>query len=79
MGTGFDTASDSIHYAKNALVFMAVATNGGWKVLVGYSLIQSLSGSERANLLRRCLELLNEKGVRVCSVTFDGAPVNISM
>jgi hypothetical protein len=48
-----DQDNDNISTAKNALVFMAVSLNGSWKVPLGYFLIRSLSGSERANLLSK--------------------------
>lgn len=80
MGTGMDGTSDIIRDARNTLIFMAVAINGGWKVPLGYFLIQSLSGSERVNLLTRCLELLNNlSNIQVRSITFADAPLNITM
>ncbi|KAK9722349.1 hypothetical protein QE152_g19727 [Popillia japonica] len=79
LGTETNTDNDNATLAKNALVFMAVAINKGWKVPLGYFLIKSLTGNERANLLNKCLQLLYETGARVYSVTVDGAPVNMSM
>lgn len=70
---------DNIHEATNALVFLAVCINGHWKVPLGYFLINSFSGSERANLLKKCLEIFFETGAKCYSITFDGAPCNISM
>lgn len=71
----FDNAQEAI----NALVFLAVCVNGHWKVPLGYFLIHSLCGSERANLLTKCFELLQETSVICHSITFDGAPSNLSM
>jgi hypothetical protein len=65
--------------ATNALVFMAVALNESWKVPVGYFLIKSLTADERSNILKQCLILLEETGVKCHSITFDGAPVNVAM
>lgn len=70
---------DNAQEATNALVFLAVCVNGHWKVPLGYFLIHSLCGSERANLLTKCFELLQETGVICHSITFDGAPSNLSM
>ncbi|KAE9521782.1 hypothetical protein AGLY_017833 [Aphis glycines] len=70
---------DNIQEATNALVFLAVCINGHWKVPLGYFLINSFSGSERANLLKKCLEIFFETGAKCYSITFDGAPCNISM
>lgn len=71
--------NDNIRMATNALVFIAVSLNGHWKVPLGYFLIDGLNGSERANLLTKCLEQIKETGANVFSLTFDGAPVNLSM
>jgi len=70
---------DYLCKATNALVFMLVAINGHWKIPVGYFLLNSLNGVERASLLEKCLELIEMIGVEVHSVTFDGASVNINM
>jgi len=40
---------------------------------------QQFSGSERANLLKKCLEIFFETGAKCYSITFDGSPCNISM
>ncbi|KAJ8963983.1 hypothetical protein NQ317_006928 [Molorchus minor] len=71
--------SDLPQEARNALVFMAVALNSHWKITLGYFLINTLNSKERANLLTTCLDLLSETGASCHSVTYDGAPVNISM
>jgi len=42
-------------------------------------LVHSFSGTERANLLTKCLELIGETGAKCFSITFDGAPSNLSM
>lgn len=79
VGVEMEHDSDNISEAKNALVFMAVAINSGWKVPLGYFLIRNLNGSERANLLEKCLDLLHEAKANCLSITFDGAPVNMKM
>lgn len=70
---------DNMILAKNALVIMVVALNEHWKIPIGYFLIQSLSGYERAKLRRRALEMIHDTGVVVQSITFDGASSNITM
>jgi hypothetical protein len=76
---GVDRTNDNLQQAHNALVFMAVALNGQWKIPLAYFLISGLSGNERANLLKKCLQLLEDAGAIVCSICFDGAYVNGSM
>lgn len=71
--------SDTLPQAKQALVFMLVCINGSWKLPVGYFLLDTLAASEKAELVKKCLVFLNESGVVITSMTFDGAPTNISM
>jgi len=79
MGANEVYDGDDIPLAKNALVFLAVGINDYWKILLGYFLIDSLTGLERSNLLLTCLEPLHETGTNVNSVTFDGTYVNGTM
>lgn len=74
-----DDDNDSTLKARQVLVFMAVSMNENWKVPIGYFLIASLNGSERANLLTQALEMLHNSQAHVFSVTFDGAICNFSM
>ncbi len=57
MGDGVED-DDCSPVAKDALVSMVVCINGSWKVPCGYFLIDGLSGSERANLVKVCLQRL---------------------
>jgi DNA transposase THAP9 len=77
LGTGI--SNESLPEAKYACVYMAVCLNERWKIPCSYYLIDSLTGSERAELTRKCLVKLYEIGVRVETFTFDGASSNITM
>ncbi|KAG0430937.1 hypothetical protein HPB47_022236 [Ixodes persulcatus] len=66
-------------YDKHALVFLAVAVNRSWKLLLGYALINGLDGGIRANLVRQYITKLEESGAECISVTYDGTNYNISM
>lgn len=77
MGTEID--SDELPEAREVVVFMLVALNGSWKIPVAYFFINGLGGREKANLLVQCLEFVHESGVKVLSVTFDGAASNMTM
>lgn len=77
LGTGMQ--DDSIPEARNACVYMLVGLNMRLKLPVGYFLIDSLTGSERAELTRQCIARLASIGVEVVSLTFDGAASNFSM
>jgi Transposase protein len=76
MGTSID--DDSLPEAKEALVFLLVAINGRWKIPFAYYLIARLSGTEKAAIVVGILEAVHETGVRVVSLTFDGAHSNIA-
>ncbi|KAH8030171.1 hypothetical protein HPB51_006603 [Rhipicephalus microplus] len=55
-GTGLD--DDGLPEAANACVFMIVGINVRFKMSVGYFLIDSLTGAERAELAKQCIEKL---------------------
>lgn len=76
---GTDIDSDSLPEAREVLVFMLVGINSSWKIPVGYFLVNSLSAAEKAELVKKCLAFINESGVIVTSLTFDGAASNFSM
>jgi len=65
--------------AHEALVFMIMSLTESWKLPVAYFLIAGLHGSERANLVKLCLEKLYTVGVDIVSLTFDGSYANIAM
>ena len=77
LGNGAD--DDSLPLANDALVFMVVSLNSSWKVPCGYFFIDGLSGKERANLVKVCIQLLYDIGVSVTSLTCDGPSCHISM
>lgn len=77
MGTKLD--DDTLPVAKEALVFMVVALNSSWKMQVGYFLINGLAANERGNLVVQCIKRLHSVGIRVESLTFDGASSNVAM
>ncbi|VEN47124.1 unnamed protein product [Callosobruchus maculatus] len=58
---------------------MLVCVNSSWKIPVGYFFLNGLAGSEKAELVRKCLSFLHESGITVSSLTFDGAAVNFAM
>ena len=62
-----------------AFVLMAVSLNSNLKVPLGYFLIDGLTASERANLVKTCLLKLSDIGVKTVSLTCDGPSCNQSM
>ena len=78
MGVELDDMS-GLPLAHEALVFMIVSLTESWKLPVAYFLIAGLHGSERANLVKLCLEKLYTVAVDIVSLTFDGSSANIAM
>jgi len=71
--TGFvdlrmDIDSDKLPEAQYALVFLVTCINDHYKIPVAYYFIHSLTGAEKANLLKQCLIVLHEANVRIVSV-----------
>ena len=65
--------------ALNALVFMVVSLNDSWKVPIAYFLIDGLSGCERSNLVKVCVEKCHDVGVEIVSLTCDGPSCHVTM
>ena len=69
---------DTLPAAKDALVFIVVGLNESWKACA-YFFIDGLSGKERVNLVKVCIQRLHDVGVKVISLTCDGLSCHISM
>jgi hypothetical protein len=65
--------------ATQGLVFMAVSINESWKIPVGYFFIHSITSTQKAELVKLCLTLLFECGIKVTNLTFDGPSANFAM
>lgn len=64
--------------ATEALVFQIVSLSVKFKCVVGYFFINKISAITLSQLVRMCILKLNEVGVNVQNVTFDGASTNVS-
>lgn len=64
--------------ATEAYTFMLVCLNEPWKIPLGYFLIHSLTGDQKANLIKMCLSKCEEVGIKVVALTFDAHTTNIS-
>ena len=58
---------------------MVVSLNDSWKVPIAYFLIDGLSGCERANLVKVCVEKCHDVGVEIVSLTCDGPSCHFTM
>lgn len=65
-------------YASEALVFMLVGLKSKWKCPVGYFLIDKCNADNQTSLIKTCLSLAADNGLRISSVTCDGTSTNIS-
>lgn len=74
-----DFGSESLEVATQALVIMLVGINNSYKIPIGYFLIHTATGEQRATLVRVGIEMSQEVGVEVTNLTFDGAPSNFAM
>lgn len=76
---GHKIDTDSIEEASQCLVLLVTSVNGSWKSPIGYFLIVSLTGEQKATIVRTALQLCQDAGVKVVSVTCDGLAGNFSM
>lgn len=58
---------------------LLTGVNNSFKIPIGFFLIHSATGEQRATLVRVGLEMLQEIGIKTVSLTFDGAPSNFAM
>ena len=70
------TSSDA--EATQALFFMLVALNSKWRLLVAYFLIDLILMATQGELINTALLLMDERGVHVQNITFDGAAANLA-
>lgn len=76
-GTSLQT--DCQDEAKEALVFLLVPLNACWKIPIGYFLINGINAEQKVALLTQAIHLVEDAGVHIKAITFDGCPANITM
>ena len=60
------------------MVFLVNAVNDRFKIPVAYYFLNGLNANERSNLILEVLMFLIDAGIEISSLTFHGAPANIS-
>ena len=76
-GTG---VSDDSEEATLVLVYMLISLNGHFKTPIAYYFIHGLAAQEIVNITTEILNTLHDYAINnICSLTFDGTIVNISM
>jgi len=76
---GSEIQNETMEEATECFVLMVVGINASWKIPVGYFLCNHLNSSQKVNLVRRCIDVITETGLKIVSLTFDGCAVNLSM
>ena len=66
-------------YASGALVFILKGLKTYWKCPVGYFLTNKCNAKIQTSLLKNCLSLAADHGLRVWSVTCDRTSTNVTM
>ena len=59
--------------ASGALVLLLVGTRSHWKCAIGYFLVNKITAEDQASLVLKSLEKAATAGLKVWSVTADGA------
>lgn len=76
---GLDESEDDRAMAVEALVVMAVAVNGSWKIPIAYFFINGITSDEKKNMVEQAISKLHDINVRVMNVTCDGLNSNQRM
>lgn len=76
-GNGY-TLENTEGCATSVLVFMLVSLSGKWKWPIGHFFINSITSSVQCELVKNALSLCQQSGIKVWSVTCDGAYVNLA-
>ena len=64
--------------ASEALVFMLTGLKNHWKCPVGYFLIDKCNAETQVSLIKTCLSLAADHGLRIWSITCDGTYTNFA-
>lgn len=70
------TIEDTKGYATEVLAFMLVSLSGKWKWPIAYFLINKITATILSELIKTALSLSYKSGIKIWSVTCDGAHVN---
>lgn len=70
---GLGETSDNRPYAQYVFVIMVDGMNTNWKIPVAYYLIAEIIAEQKANIIVSCIEGLYRTGIKIKTLTFDGA------
>lgn len=76
---GLESQKDELQLATNAIVFMVNGIDLSFSIPFAFFFITTLSGHEKATLLKEIISAITGCDVRITSVTFDGLISNLTM
>lgn len=76
---GVNINDDNNELAKEVFVLLVTCINGTWKLPVAYFLTNGLSGEQKCSVVKQGIMLVENTGVKIVSLTCDGAPSNLTM
>lgn len=71
--------TDTAEEASQVLVLLLTCINGSWKIPIGYFFITSVTGEQKSGIVNTALQLCENVGIKVVSVTCDGPVANFCM
>lgn len=71
-------ACDDTMLAKEAVVFMVVCVNSGWKIPIAYYLVNGITAEQKCNLVLQCISALHDVKMKIVSVTYDRTSINLT-
>lgn len=79
VNVGNDLYGDFVEIANEALVVTAKSFSSFWELPIAYFFGRNFSGTQKAVLLKLCIDALTFQNIRVGCVIVDGTPTNVNM
>ena len=76
---GHKNDEHNVPIAKQVLVYLLNGVNETWKVPIAYFFVNGLTKEERGEITKTVLTSIDNCGIKVIALTFDGLASNISM
>lgn len=73
---GNDDNEETKKIANQALVFFVSAVNTAFEMPISYYFISSMNAAQRKDLIVKIIEQIIDRGIILCSITFDGLRAN---
>ncbi|XP_049885543.1 eukaryotic translation initiation factor 2-alpha kinase-like [Pectinophora gossypiella] len=79
VNVGNDLYGDYVEKANEALLVTAVAVNQSWKVPLAFFFGRNFTPTQKATLLKLCIDAVSEKDIEIISITLQGSPSNVNL